>query len=596
MFACFQPWPYDDYKKQKKIMIAFLLLCTTLTSAITAETCTFHSISTTATILQETSPYNTTGSDFGTTIDQTVPLGSCTLAGMDLVDSGRGLVVVFCDGVGNTYLQAPTDYLQDGMRFGHTLALANDSTLLFVAAPAYSFDEEEEEASNAGLVFVYSGCSESSYLLDCIFENATTLRPQNLSDNIYFGVVLEPLESIGCVAISSTCQTPNPYSGAVYLFCHGVGGQSWNQTQKLQSPFLNTSSMDQFGRALASSANRTFLFVSDALGTVYFYKSDGDDDNNDLSLNRTFVAPNEDDNVTDSFGTSLAFSDRTNCLFIGSPEAGACGRVYVYCLSSTNYTQTIACNESLLLSSSSFGVSLSVSESNSCVLVGATNASFLYCREDDDDSGLLFTLAHQLSSESQYASEGTFGAHVHMGLECLLVGESNAFHNSTIQSWCTLDVCTVPTPVPPTPKPTPKPTAMTEKIKTTVTHSVTTAAAETTTTAAPLADVHQSTWITAGILLGVIFVILVFFVLCLVYSKSYPYTARSTRHTTGIRSTLVSNSSSFKFPTAKTIRVRPQSSLSSSSTAFRDRNHSRGNNNNNSSNKKNVPHAPFDFF
>jgi hypothetical protein len=163
-------------------------------------------------------------------------------------------------------------------------------------------------------------------------------------------------------------------SGAVYLF--SFDGTDWSQQAFLKAS--NSGNSDQFGRAVALSADGTTLTVganredsnatgiggaqgddlSPDSGAVYIFRSLG------IAWFQQAYVKASDTSVDDEFGFSVALSEDGNTLAVGTRLAGA---VYLFRFDDTNWLQQANISEP----ANGFGNAVALSADGDTLVVGA---------------------------------------------------------------------------------------------------------------------------------------------------------------------------------------------------------------------------------
>ncbi|KAJ5072874.1 hypothetical protein M0811_09320 [Anaeramoeba ignava] len=217
-------------------------------------------------------------------------------------------------------------------------------------------------------------------------ENETNTTDQfswglSVSENKEYLVIGSPFAKIG----------NNSFQGKVYIY--KFNGTNWNLFQILIANDGNQN--DNFGSSISITQNGTYIFIGSPYakigenanqGKVYVYEFNGKIgifyifENNGTNWNLFQILIANDGNQNDNFGSSISITQNGTYIFIGSPyakigENANQGKVYVYEFNGKNWDVFQMINGSDGKDNDQFGISLSTSENQGYVVIGAPYAS-----------------------------------------------------------------------------------------------------------------------------------------------------------------------------------------------------------------------------
>ena len=319
-----------------------------------------------------------------------------------------------------------------GDQFGMKIALSADGSTMVIGAPLESSaatgvngNELDESVPGAGAVYVFTRKGtlwvQQAYLKasnpGVIDEFGISVALSADGSTLAVGAILEDSASTG-INGNDADETAKD-AGAVYVFTRK--GTTWAQDAYVKAS--NTGPGDQFGQAVALSADGLTLAVSALLESSAATGINGNDaDNSAANSGAVYVYTRTDSTWSqqayvkasnteknDQFGQSLALSSDGATLAVGalgedSAATGingndadntrsAAGAVYVYTRSGTTWSQDAYVKASNTAAGDNFGQSVALSADGSTLVVGALG-------EDSAATGINGNQADNLATNS----------------------------------------------------------------------------------------------------------------------------------------------------------------------------------------------------
>jgi cysteine-rich repeat protein len=281
---------------------------------------------------------------------------------------------------------------QRGDKFGHSVALSGDGSILAVgavteesAAIGVDGDEADNSAPGAGAVYVFTRSGAA-------WTRQAYVKASNTDDGDAFGFTVALSTDGSTLAVgareedSASAADQGDESalaaGAVYVFARD--GATWSQQTYVKSAAPRAD--DRLGASLALSRDGSILAagatgVASAAGAVYVFARDGATWSQQAQLAASNAGP------ADLFGCSLALSGDGSALAIGAlgessaatgiggdqtnNSAGFAGAVYVFTRSAASWSQRFYVKAPNSGGGDLFGNSVGLSADGVIMAVGA---------------------------------------------------------------------------------------------------------------------------------------------------------------------------------------------------------------------------------
>jgi len=348
---------------------------------------------------------------------------------------------------GMTWVQqariGPPD-LEIGDRFGFSVALSGDGSILAVGAVSDEIDEDEIDgaAETTGVVHVFTRRGVT-------WTREARLAASNADPGDQFGRGVALSRDGSTLAVAATGEASAatdaggdpadnsvPFAGAVYVFARA--GTAWSQQAYLKAS--STDAFDDLGTSIALSADGSTLavgaFAEDSAATGI----DGDPADDSASFSgavyvfaragtawsRQAYVKASNTGANDGFGYSVALSADGSTLAVGAPDedgattgidgdqaddsADSAGAAYVFARSGTSWDQQAYVKASNTGAGDLFGASVALSADGSILAVGAEGedsaATGVGGDQADDAAGLagaVYTFTRSGTSWDQQA-------------------------------------------------------------------------------------------------------------------------------------------------------------------------------------------------
>lgn len=329
---------------------------------------------------------------FGTSVSIN-KLGNLIVVGADNDEAtgfpgGSGTAYIFRSGSGGWLQEAIISGSQASVTsgsndsFGWSVKLNHSGNVLFVSSPV---DEAPGEIASTGLLYVFrsgsNGWIEEKYLSGSFAKQA--------SDQIGF-FSLNFKDTLGTNELGDLCVIGAPSdeiptnatsSGVAYVFRSGSNG--WYEEQVLSGAYA-TGSSDVFGISTDMNKIGNLIAVGapvdeypgspSGMGLVYIFRSGSNGWYNEQIINGNLALQ-----ANDIFGTSVAFNEQGNILFVGAYQdefptsvTASHGLAYMFRSGSDGWKQSAVFGGSEAINvPDAFGGSIACNSSGDCVLVGA---------------------------------------------------------------------------------------------------------------------------------------------------------------------------------------------------------------------------------
>ncbi|KAJ5074642.1 hypothetical protein M0811_07997 [Anaeramoeba ignava] len=306
-----------------------------------------------------------------------------------------------------------------GDRFSYSISISENRKYLVVGAPFASVNGTVDQ----GKVYVFENNGTN-------WIQTEILIAIDGNHDEYFGSSLSISRDGTFIVVGSPSASVSGYpsEGKAYVFEHN--GTNWVQTQML---FSNDSeSYEYFGSSISISQNQTYLFIGAPFATV----------NGNTSQGKVYVFENNGTNWVQSqvliaingsfyyeFGSTISISENENYLVIGAPFASvngssSQGRVYIFTINGTDWVQSQALIASDGGSYYHFGSSISISENENDLFIGAPGATV----NGNDSQGKFYVFKNNgtdwVESQALIASDGN--AYNHFG-SSISVSQNDTF-------------------------------------------------------------------------------------------------------------------------------------------------------------------------
>ncbi len=315
-------------------------------------------------------------------------------------------------------------YVRDPQRFGATVALSADGSLLAVGAPGegskaagVNGDQSDNSMPLAGAVYTYTRTSVGTDSTPATWAHQAYLKASNPAPFAQFGAALALAADGQTLAVGASSErnapagtsagqgdTSLPVVGAAYVFSQNGSG-TWSQQGRLQAS--NPGNGDQFGHAMAISADGNTLAVGAVgessestgvnntpgartqigAGAAYLFTR-----SNATWRQQAHLKPSNTQ-ANAWFGSSMALSSDGNTLAVGSMAEASSGRgfnanqadrsasgagaAYLFARSGSTWAQSAYLKAPNTDPGDLFGASVALSADGKTMAVGATAESSL---------------------------------------------------------------------------------------------------------------------------------------------------------------------------------------------------------------------------
>jgi hypothetical protein len=266
---------------------------------------------------------------------------------------------------GSTWTQ---QYLAGGTEIqeylGNSVSISGDGSYAIAGAHGEDYINGVGGVWNSGRINIWVRSGSS-------WSSQAYIRAGDISADNYFGYKVD-INNDGSYAIVGAhgVDTGGTNAGAAYIFTRS--GTSWSQQQKLQSSDIQAG--DLFGISVAISSDGTYAIVgayeeNGGTGAAYIFTRSG----STWTEQAKIVA--SDPNSNDKFGWSVSISNDNNYVIVGAvndDEGGDnAGAAYVFTRSGSTWTQQAKLIASDSQANDWFGYSVAISGDTNHAIVGS---------------------------------------------------------------------------------------------------------------------------------------------------------------------------------------------------------------------------------